>query len=141
MEDRLKNIKKSRVQERFPGLKFTDELRQRIIKTIQQEQERDEDIMLAILQLLVQKKTGYELLNHLRSRGVKKFEKNEGFLYPFLHSLENKGYIVGEWGENNEKSYFLSSKGRKLLSKVETKPSSFSMDIQEVIKGVMMNEG
>ncbi|OZI10262.1 lineage-specific thermal regulator protein [Bacillaceae bacterium SAS-127] len=132
MEDRLKKLKKPQQQETFHGLKFTDELRQSISQAIKQD--TDEDILLAILQLLTRQKTGFELLTHLRGRGIKRFDQNEGFLYTFLHSLEQKEYILSQWDDEKNKQYSLNSKGRKLLKKAETQSK------QDVLEGVILYE-
>ena len=45
----------------------------------------EEDTLLAIMQLLVQKKKrANELGNFLRGRGIRKFEDNEGSLYTLV---------------------------------------------------------
>ncbi|WP_338752751.1 PadR family transcriptional regulator [Bacillus sp. FJAT-52991] len=132
MEEHLKKLKKSQQRELFHELEFTEELRQNIYRAIKTE--KDEDVVMAILQLLVHEKTGFELLNHLRGRGIKRFDQNEGFLYAFLHSLEQKGYISSQWDKEQNKQYSLNSKGRKLLHKAETKST------QGVLKGAMLYE-
>lgn len=113
MDDQLKSLKKLSHEKAFPGLQFTSEIQQNVYKEIRKKKEKDEDILLAIFQLLNEKKTGFELLSHLRSRGVTKFNKNEGFLYALLHSLEQKGYIMAEWQEDRDKYYILHSKGKR----------------------------
>ncbi|WP_100330130.1 PadR family transcriptional regulator [Bacillus xiapuensis] len=138
MEEQLKKLKKSQQRELFHELKFTEELRQSIHRAIQTE--KDEDILLAILQLLVQEKTGFELLNHLRGRGIKRFDENEGFLYTFLHSLEQKRYISSQWDKEQNKKYSLSSKGRKLLNKAETEANFKVTALEEVLKGWILYE-
>lgn len=137
MDDQLKSLKKLSHEKAFPGLTLTDELRQNIYEEIHKAKEKDEDILLAIFQLLNEKKTGFELLSHLRSRGIKKFNKNEGFLYALLHSLEQKGYIEAQWQEDEDKYYILHSKGKKMLYKLESKSSIIPLSLQEIWKGAM----
>ena len=38
------------------------------------------------MQLLVEEKTGYELMQFLHGRGIRKFEDNEGSLYTLVAS-------------------------------------------------------
>jgi transcriptional regulator len=48
----------------------------------------------------------------------------QGSLYPALHRLEKRGWLVAEWGESDNgrqaKFYTLSAKGKKQLSKEES---------------------
>ncbi|MBM7584454.1 putative transcriptional regulator [Bacillus pakistanensis] len=119
MEDRLKNLQRSMKNTTFRQLDFTKRHMDDIHKKIQKQKEKEEDILLAVMQLLVQEKTGYELAKQLRSRGIQKFEDNEGFLYTLLHRLEHKGYLLSSWDDLEMKQYQLTKKGNKLLKKVE----------------------
>lgn len=119
MENRLSKLRKSMEKSTFKELSFSERMKKEIYKQINMPSESDEVITLAILQLLLQEKTGYELTGLLRSRGFKKFEDNEGSLYTILHMLEQKRLIASCWNEEGAKFYQLIDKGRKYLSKLE----------------------
>jgi predicted transcriptional regulator len=119
MENRLKKLKKSLDKTTFTQLNFSDQIRNEIHKKISKQEECDKDILLAVLQLLIHEKTGFEIAKHLRGRGIRKFEDNEGFLYTFLHQLEQSGHLIGTWDESGAKYYCLNDKGRKQLKKAE----------------------
>lgn len=132
MEERLRNLKKSRVSKH---LEFTDQYRRNIYKAIEREKDKEADVSLAILQLLSQRKTGYDLLQLLIGRGIKKFQQNEGELYLLLHDLEQKEYILSEW-KDNQKYYCLNQKGKRLLKKVEKS----SKRMGDLLKGELLYE-
>ncbi|MDI2587951.1 PadR family transcriptional regulator [Psychrobacillus sp. NEAU-3TGS] len=118
MEERLKKLKKSMDQTTFSELTFDEQHRKAIQEKIMKE-ENEDTIFIAVMQLLVQEKTGYELVKLLRGRGIRKFEENEGILYTFLHQLEQEGYLNTRWNDSNIKHYRLNNKGTKLLRKSE----------------------
>lgn len=119
MEDRLKGLRKSMENTTFQHLSFSDQHRKRVREKINASNEKEEDISLAILQLLSNEKTGYELSQLLRGRGIRKFEGNEGFLYTVLHRLEQNRFIQSSWDHAGAKYYQLNDKGRKMLRKAE----------------------
>lgn len=135
MEERLKQLKKSMQNTTFSQLAFTDKLRKEIREEIAKQSEKDEDILLAVMQLLVHEKTGFELAKNLRGRGIKRFEDQEGFLYSMLHRLELKGYLQTGWNEAEAKVYCLNNKGRKLLSKAEKKQKKNQFVFKELLEG------
>ncbi|KXY35670.1 PadR family transcriptional regulator [Bacillus mycoides] len=119
MEDRLKGLRKSMENTTFKHLSFSDQHRKQVREKINASHEKEEDISLAILQLLSNEKTGYELSQLLRGRGIQKFEGNEGFLYTVLHRLEQNRFIQSSWDHSGAKYYQLNDKGRKMLRKAE----------------------
>ncbi|QWG54849.1 PadR family transcriptional regulator [Bacillus mycoides] len=119
MEDRLKGLRKSMENTTFKHLSFSDQHRKRVREKINASNEKEEDISLAILQLLSHEKTGYELSQLLRGRGIRKFEGNEGFLYTVLHRLEQNRFIQSSFDHAGAKYYQLNDKGRKMLRKAE----------------------
>lgn len=133
MEDRLKNLKKKMDKKTFATVKFSEDHQKEIHRRINQQEERDEDILLSVMQLLVQEKTGHELTGLLRGRGIQKFENNEGFLYTMLHRLEQTGCIDTKWDESGAKYYWLKNKGRKLLSKAEQKRAKHVLVLKELL--------
>lgn len=119
MEERLRKLRKAMEQTTFKRLEFTMEQRKQVFEKIQKPYESDEELVLTVLQLLIQEKTGYDLIQLLRARGVQQFEKNEGSLYLLLHRLEQAGVIQAIWISSEEKYYQINHKGRKLLRKAE----------------------
>lgn len=134
MEDRLKNLKKAMDQRAFTQLNFTEKHRRNILGKINQQAENDEDILLAVMQLLVHEKTGFELTQLLRGRGIQKFEDNEGFLYSLLHRLEQSGCIQSSWTEAEAKYYQLTDKGRKVLGKAEKRQIKRHVVLKELFE-------
>ncbi|MBT2681790.1 PadR family transcriptional regulator [Bacillus sp. ISL-35] len=119
MENRLNRLRKSMEESAFKQLSFSEKMRREVHQQINRPNESEEMITLAILQLLHTEKTGYELTGLLRARGFRKFEGNEGFLYTFLHRLEQKGWIVSAWKEDGTKVYLVGDKGKRYLLKQE----------------------
>ena len=138
--ERLKNLKHAGNKVMFNNLQFTEQLRRNIYDAIQKDEEKDEDILIAVLQLLMQPKTGFVLFRKLRSRGFRKFENNEGFLYTLLHELEKKAWIETEWSTDHVKQYMISQKGKKILEKTEKQSLSPSFSIKNAMKGDMLYE-
>jgi len=134
MEDRLKNLKKAMDQRVFSQLNFTEKHRKNILGKINQPAENDEDILLAVMQLLVHEKTGFELTKQLRGRGIKKFEDNEGFLYTLLHRLEQSGCIQSCWTEAEAKYYQLTDRGRKVLRKADKRQTNSQVVWKELFE-------
>ncbi len=122
-------------REVFAQLTFTEKHKKSIREKIKQETHSEEEILLAMMQLLVQEKTGYELVSLLQSRGILNFKENEGSLYIILHRLELKGVLTSNWQEDGAKFYQLNQKGRKLLKKVEEQPLSNHISFKEILEG------
>lgn len=135
MEDRLKNLKKMMNQRTFHDLTFTEKHKKSIFQKARQQVETYEDIQLAVMQLLVQAKTGFELTTLLRGRGIIKFENNEGSLYTLLHSLEHSGCLCSNWDDSGAKYYELNDKGRKLLKKVDNKQGKKNAVFKALLEG------
>ncbi|EJS64456.1 MULTISPECIES: PadR family transcriptional regulator [Bacillus] len=133
MEDRLKGLRKSMENTTFKHLSFSDQHRKQVREKINASNEKEEDISLAILQLLSNEKTGYELSQLLRGRGIRKFEGNEGFLYTVLHRLEQNRFIQSSWYHEGAKYYQLNDKGRKMLRKAEKNATK----VQFILKGLV----
>ncbi|WP_102262489.1 PadR family transcriptional regulator [Mesobacillus jeotgali] len=124
MEERLNKLRKSMEKSIFKELSFSEKMRKEIHKQINMPDESDDLLTVAILQLLLHEKTGYELTGLLRSRGFKKFENNEGTLYTMLHKLEQKRLITSCWKSEGTKFYQIIDKGRKYLRKHKKESSS-----------------
>lgn len=135
MEEHLKNLKKIMDTKTFSHLKFSDQHRKEIRERINKQDESDESILLAVLQLLVHEKTGYELTKSLRGRGIKRFEDVEGFLYILLHRLEQKGYILSSWDDSQAKYYRLNDKGKRILQRAEKNQAKKQLVLKELLQG------
>lgn len=135
MENRLRNLRKTMKQISFNQLDFTDKHRKKIHQQINLESDKEEDVILAVLQLLVQEKTGFELSKKLRSRGIKKYDENEGLLYTLLHRLEQSGMLKTVWNDSETKLYSLNDKGKKLLNKAENKQAMKQVIFKGLLEG------
>ncbi|WP_203248773.1 PadR family transcriptional regulator [Sporosarcina beigongshangi] len=131
MENRLKGLKKSMDDTAFSQLQFTEQHRKEIRAKIS---ETDDSVLLAVMQLLVEEKTGYELVQFLGGRGIRKFEDNEGNLYTLLHQLERDGCLQSSWNEAT-KFYRLNNKGIKRLGKMEKQSSSRRFTLKDIVEG------
>jgi DNA-binding PadR family transcriptional regulator len=135
MDDRLKNLKKIMDQRTFKDMTFKEKHRTSIFEKVNQAAEREEDIHLAVMQLLVQAKTGHELSVLIRARGIRKFEHNEGELYTLLHSLEQAGSLQSHWDSTGGKFYQLTDRGKKQLKKAEKRQTKQAAVLKETIEG------
>ncbi|UGB28700.1 PadR family transcriptional regulator [Metabacillus sp. B2-18] len=135
MEDRLKRLRKSMEKTTFKQLNFTDQHQQNVQNKINKLTISDEEVFLAVMQLLVHEKTGYDLTKHLRGRGILKFEDNEGFIYTLLHRLEQNNCLLARWDESEGKHYQLNNRGRKLLHKAEKNNVKKHVVLRELLEG------
>lgn len=76
--------------------------------------------ILVLRAVAVRPSHGYAIGRHLREGSDGVLDVEEGALYPALHRLEAKGFLVEEWGftETNReaKFYRLTPAGRKQLA-------------------------
>lgn len=74
---------------------------------------------MLLLRLLEEKDMyGYEMIETLESRSNHVFSLKTGTLYPLLHSLEEKGYLISYENEVNGKTrkyYSITKNGRNYL--------------------------
>ncbi|MFB1082526.1 PadR family transcriptional regulator [Jeotgalibacillus sp. JSM ZJ347] len=132
MEERLKRLRKSMEQTTFKELDFSDQIRKKVHEKIAQSSEREEDILLAVMQLLAHEKTGYDLSQLLRGRGIQSFEGNEGALYTLLHRMEQDQLIRSGWDHDGAKYYLLNNKGKKILQKSEKSAGKKRFELKEL---------
>lgn len=133
MDHRLHKLRKSMENSTFEKLKFSDRIREQVKKEIKRPIENDDDVILAILQLLHHRKTGFELTGLLRARGFQKFENKEGFLYTVLHRLEQNSFIRSAWDDDGTKFYEINDKGKKLVRKAEKSVTAKSFNLKELL--------
>ncbi len=120
----------------FSQLNFTEKNRKEIRNKINQQNEREENILLALMQLLVTQKTGFELAQLLRARDIRKFEDSQGGLYTLLHRLEQSMYIRSSWDVTSVAKYYqLTDKGGKVLKKLEKKQTNTRLAFKELLEG------
>ena len=64
---------------------------------------------------------GYQIVQEITRRSKSILEFGEGTVYPLLYSLEAQGMIKGTWvagtGERKRRSYQLTAKGKKELTR------------------------
>ncbi|CQR48079.1 lineage-specific thermal regulator protein [Paraliobacillus sp. PM-2] len=131
MENRLRKLRSIMNDSTFNQLQFTERHRNRVHDKINKENESKEDICLAALQLLLNKKTGFELIQLLHARGLESFKENEGNLYTLLHELEQNGYVISDWNDKAVKYYQTSEEGKAVLEK-EKKKEKHSILIRKI---------
>ncbi|WP_456275158.1 PadR family transcriptional regulator [Bacillus sp. AK128] len=141
MEERLKNFKRAMKENVLEDLTFSEDQKKSIRQQIKNMNESsEENMLLSILQLLMQERTGFELYRLLRARGLKQYEDKEGLLYSSLHQLEQKGYLHSNWKDYEQKSYQLTNKGKKILKTIENKDRSKLYNLKELLREVTICE-
>ncbi|KMY43992.1 hypothetical protein AC622_06780 [Bacillus sp. FJAT-27916] len=117
MDDQLKRLRKVMEKSAFHELNFSERMKSQVHKAIQKESMSEEELILHIFELLIQEKTGYELMKLLLARGVRKWEGEEGLLYTLLHEQELAGTIAASSNPSGERHYRLTNKGKRLLER------------------------
>jgi PadR family transcriptional regulator PadR len=82
---------------------------------------------------------GYHLMREFKNITGKKLKP--AVVYPFLHSLEAGGYVVGTWiknGRRRVKQYKLTTKGESLLSSLKKR---LSTSIKAVLLDLVRRKG
>lgn len=95
---------------------------------------------MLILELLQQENMyGYQMIKELSQKSEKIFELKEGTLYPILHSLEEKGYILSYWDTSTAKKrkyYAITEKGNEKLKSQKQEWKLFQTGMEKVMGGV-----
>lgn len=81
---------------------------------------------------------GYDLIKEFSRLTGKKLRP--AAVYPFLHTLEERGYLVGKWvkkGKRQIKSYTITREGEKLLRRITT---LFGKPIREMMMDLLRRE-
>ena len=95
---------------------------------------------LLILSLLEEKDMyGYEMIDTLKGKSNNVFELKAGTLYPLLHSMEEKGWLIvyeQEAGGKMRKYYQLTKEGKKQYKVKKEEWKEYSEAILQVIGGV-----
>ena len=81
--------------------------------------------MLILRTLLVGPAHGHQIAKHIQRSTEDVLQVEHGSLYPALHRLERRGWLVSKWdrgeGKRELKYYRLSASGRKQLAVEESK--------------------
>ena len=81
--------------------------------------------MLILRTLLVTPAHGHEIAKHIQRSTEDVLQVEHGSLYPALHRLERRGWLVSKWesrdGKREFKYYRLTAAGRKQLAVEESK--------------------
>jgi transcriptional regulator len=102
------------------------------------------DLLQGTLDLIVLKllqggpANGWELTRSIQTTSNGAFSVNYGTLYPALHRLESRGWIVAKWGttDNNRRArfYALTASGRKQLTAEEKAWDQFTAALGLILK-------
>lgn len=80
---------------------------------------------------------GYGIIRVMRESSSGVFDMNEGQLYPLLHKMQDKGWIIGEWqildAGNPRKNYTLTEAGIKELEARRQDWAKFATAVSGVI--------
>lgn len=92
---------------------------------------------MLLLKLLSEKDMyGYEMIDTLRQRSENVFELKAGTLYPLLHNLENKQFLVNYEKESSgkiRKYYQITSTGKKALKEKQDEWNTYSQAVLHVL--------
>ncbi|MGH7483625.1 MAG: PadR family transcriptional regulator [Longimicrobiales bacterium] len=105
---------------------------------------RATDVLQGTLDLLILKALslepmhGWGVAQRIQQISRDALQVNQGSLYPALHRLEHRGWIVAEWGtsENNRRAkyYELTSAGRRQLGQEAATWRRFSRAVELVLE-------
>ncbi|GCA66356.1 PadR family transcriptional regulator [Mediterraneibacter butyricigenes] len=92
---------------------------------------------MLLLKLLSEKDMyGYEMIDTLRQRSENVFELKAGTLYPLLHNLESKQFLVSYEKESSgkiRKYYQITSTGKKALKEKQNEWNTYSQAVLHVL--------
>ncbi len=81
---------------------------------------------------------GYQILKELEKRSQGYFKFKEGTLYPALHRLEKRGFILGRWqvlpNGRQRKYYHITEKGRLVLGERRSQWQEFLVAMNLIIQ-------
>jgi len=104
------------------------------------------DVLQGTLDLLILKALslepmhGWGISQRIQQISLDVLQVNQGSLYPALHRLEHRGWVVAEWGtsENNRRAKFyrLTAQGRKQLAAETANWQRFSLAVNRLLQTV-----
>ena len=105
--------------------------------------ETNAEVLQGTLDLLILKAVslepmhGWAVAQRIRQISEETLQVNQGSLYPALHRLEYRGWIVAEWGasENNRRAKFyrLTATGRRQLAREQAQWRRFATGVELVL--------
>jgi transcriptional regulator len=95
--------------------------------------------MLILRTLLFGPAHGHQIAKHIRGSTDEVLQVEHGSLYPALHRLERKGWVVAKWemakDRNREfKYYSLTAAGKKQLTEEESKWKQLARAIARMMR-------
>jgi PadR family transcriptional regulator PadR len=101
--------------------------------------------MLILRTLLFGQAHGHQIAKHIQRTTDDVLQVEHGSLYPALHRMEQKGWIISKWESINEgrrefKIYCLTKTGRKQLASEESKWKQLAQAIALVMSPVCNEE-
>jgi PadR family transcriptional regulator PadR len=81
---------------------------------------------------------GHQIAKHIQRTTEDVLQVEHGSLYPALHRMERKGWIISKWEKSKERNrefkyYRLTSKGRKQLVHEESKWKQLAAAVARVL--------
>lgn len=96
--------------------------------------------MLVLKLLENQDMYGYQIIEQLEKQSQNVFSLSAGSLYPLLHNLEVKDYVVTYEGDNNSKTpgkkrkyYHITEKGKAYLAEKSKEWEQYSSAINSIL--------
>jgi PadR family transcriptional regulator, regulatory protein PadR len=88
---------------------------------------------------------GYGISQRIRQISNEVLNVQQGSLYPALHRLEKRGWLVAEWGQSESgreaKFYQLSREGRRQLSREEATWERLTDAVRLILGATANQEG
>ena len=81
---------------------------------------------------------GYQIVQQMSLLSDKAFEMSQGSLYPFLHRLEQEGYLTSYNAPENGRDrlyYHLTEKGSAALADKEARWAHYVQAMGQILKG------
>ncbi|KIL16499.1 PadR family transcriptional regulator [Bacillus safensis] len=82
---------------------------------------------------------GYEMIKELEAKSEGIFSFKEGTIYPILHNLEAKEFIISYWGEgsgNRKRKYYkINEQGKALIQEKKEEWNVFKHAVDGVLNG------
>ena len=94
--------------------------------------------MLILRTLLFGPAHGHQIAKHIQRTTEEVLQVEHGSLYPALHRMEGKGWIVANWETSKERNreykyYRLTTAGKKHLAREESKWKQMARAIAQVM--------
>ena len=95
--------------------------------------------LLILRSLLLRPLHGWGISKRIRQLSDEVLQVNQGSLYPALYRLQDRGWIVSEWGVSDEgrrvRIYTLTAAGGKQLVTEQAEWRRFACAIEQVLEG------